>query len=590
MAHVWRVPEPDRPSEPIRPRRARRPGRLLAFGRRASRWLLWTIAGIAAFLLLVWIASYLADRPLTSYMERRVNSRLKGYSASLRRAHFNPFMFSMNLYDVQLVQDAHPEPAIAAFPHIWADLEWSSLLHGRLVAKFDFYDPVLYVDRNHLQQEAKDPTPVTQHGWQEALEEVYPFKINLFRVHNGTVSYLDRGGTRPLEVTKLKIEAHNMRNVRSKDREYPSSILAEAVVFGRGRAKVQGNADLVAEPRVTFKGDAHLDQIALDYFRPILERYHIVLRKGTLAADGSVEYGRDFENVELKMLEVTGLDADYDYRAAAPKPERAAAQKTKEKASEVSNAPRTRLKAQTIHVTGAVGMVNRSATPAYRAFFSDIDLTVKNFSNHFSEGPATARATAKFMGTGKTELTATFRPENNGPDFDLDARIDDTDMRPMNDMLRAYGKFDVARGLFSFYSELHVKNRQVNGYVKPLFRDMKVYDKRKDAEKSAFKKLYLKLIGGLSKLLENRTPRKEIATRTRIQGELGGGTKIGTWEAIANIVRNAFFRAILPGFDAELGGGGKGEKQERSSSAAPVPAVPAAPVDRAAAAVLSLRR
>ena len=157
-------------------------------------------------------------------------------------------------------------------------------------------------------------------------------------------------------------------------------------------------------------------------------------------------------------------------------------------------------------------------------------------------------------------------------------------MRPMNDMLRAYGKFDVARGLFSFYSELHVKSRQVNGYVKPLFRDMKVYDKRKDAEKSAFKKLYLKLIGGLSKLLENRTTRKEVATRTRIQGELGGGTKIGTWEAIANIVRNAFFRAILPGFDAELGGGGKGEKQERSSSAAPVPAVPAAPVDRAAAA------
>src|SRR5262249_14922464 len=154
----------------------------------------------------------------------------------------------------------------------------------------------------------------------------------------------------------------------------------------------------------------------------------------------------------------------------------------------VSNAPRTRLKAQTIHVTGAVGMVNRSATPVYRAYFSDIDVTVKNFSNHFSEGPATAHGTAKFMGSGKTVLAATVRPETNEPDFDLDVKFEDTDMRAMNDMLRAYGKFDVARGLFSFYSELRVKNRQVTGYVKPLFRDMKVYDKRKDAEKSAFKK------------------------------------------------------------------------------------------------------
>src|SRR5262245_43608636 len=150
MAHVWRAPQPDGPPEPIRPRRARRRGRVLAFGRRASRWLLWTVAGIAAFLILVWIGSYVADRPLTNYMERRVNARLKGYSASLGRSHFNPFLFSMNLHDVQLSQEAHPVPAIAAFPRIWADLEWSSFLYGRLVAKFDFYDPVLYVDRNHL--------------------------------------------------------------------------------------------------------------------------------------------------------------------------------------------------------------------------------------------------------------------------------------------------------------------------------------------------------------------------------------------------------------------------------------------------------
>jgi len=38
----------------------------------------------------------------------------------------------------------------------------------------------------------------------------------------------------------------------------------------------------------------------------------------------------------------------------------------------------------------------------------------------------------------------------------IDLRIDNTDMRGMNDMLRAHGKFDVVSGVFSFYSEVGV--------------------------------------------------------------------------------------------------------------------------------------
>jgi hypothetical protein len=107
-------------------------------------------------------------------MERSVNQRLKGYTASVRRAHFNPFTLSVNLYEVGLLQDAHPDPPIAHLPHVGADLEWSSLLHGRVVAKFEFIEPVLYVDRNHLEQETKDPTPLKEHGWQEASKPCTP--------------------------------------------------------------------------------------------------------------------------------------------------------------------------------------------------------------------------------------------------------------------------------------------------------------------------------------------------------------------------------------------------------------------------------
>jgi len=553
MAHVIRVPEPEREPDAQR-RRARRALHLVADAvRRLSRWVVWTAVAIAALLLLVWILSYALEQPLTAYMQRAMNQRLKGYTASVRHAHFNPFSLSMDLWDVGLVQNAHPDPPIARFPHIWADLEWASLIHGRIVAKFEFVDPFLYLDRNHLEAEARDQTPVQQRGWQDALEAIYPFKMDLFRARNGTVTYVEQGDARPLRLHGLSIAAHNIRNIHSPDRDYPSTIHAETTVFERGRVVIDGRADFLAEPHVTFKGDAHLEQITLQYLAPVLARYHIIVRDGILAADGSVEYGRDFQTAVLRTLEISGLDADYDYRPEPVKPERQVAQQAAQKASEVSNAPRTVLRADTVHATGTIGFVNHAVTPPYRVYVSDIDLAVKNFSNHFEHGPAIARATARFMGSGRTQIAATFRPETNGPDFDLDVRIEDTDMTRMNDLLRAYGNFDVVHGLFSLYSELHVKNQQVDGYIKPLFRQLKVYDKRKDADRSAFQKLYEKVVGGLSALLQNRTPRREVATKTTVRGELGGGSpRISTGQALVNLLRNAFFHAILPGFDEEV--------------------------------------
>jgi hypothetical protein len=95
-----------------------------------------------------------------------------------------------------------------------------------------------------------------------------------------------------------------------------------------------------------------------------------------------------------------------------------------------------------------------------------------------------------------------------------------------------------------------VKNGQVQGYIKPLFKDMKVYDPRQDKEKSLFHKLYEGMVGGIAKLLENK-PRKEVATKTEVKGNLDN-PKTDTWQALLNLIQNAFFKAILPGFEREI--------------------------------------
>jgi hypothetical protein len=152
------------------------------------------------------------------------------------------------------------------------------------------------------------------------------------------------------------------------------------------------------------------------------------------------------------------------------------------------------------------------------------------------------------MGSGASRATATFRPENKGPDFDLVAAIEHTDMKTMNDIFRAYGKFDVAQGDFSFYSELHVKQGALSGYMKPLFADVRIG--APGEKKSIGKKVYEAVVSGVSKILENRK-KKDVATVVDLSGRIDD-PKESVWQIIGKAIENAFIRAILPGFDRQV--------------------------------------
>ena len=254
--------------------------------------------------------------------------------------------------------------------------------------------------------------------------------------------------------------------------------------------------------------------------------------------------------VDLQGVQVDGLQGDYAYHPATAAPVAKAAKATAQAAQKASNAPDIVLKARRINVNDAtVGFVNEAAQPKYRVFLANTNLVIDNFTNQKSEGMGTAKLTGKLQGTGATTVTLTMRPENHGPDFDLNARVENTDLRSMNDLLLATAKFDVDSGLLSVFAEATVKNGYVQGYVKPLFKDLKVYEKEKDQDKTFGQKVKEKAIDVASKILKNH-PRKEVATVVPISGPLEN-PKAGTWPTLVGLVRNAFFKAILPGFERE---------------------------------------
>jgi len=154
------------------------------------------------------------------------------------------------------------------------------------------------------------------------------------------------------------------------------------------------------------------------------------------------------------------------------------------------------------------------------------------------------------MDSGEMKVEATFRPEKQGPDFALAVRIEQVRMPTLNDLWRAYEGIDTAAGLFSFYTELAVHQHRISGYAKPIFQDIQVSDPRTEQQKSIMDKVKEKVIGGLAKVLENS--RGEVSTKTDLSGTLDD-PQTSTWQIVLGLIQNAFFKAILPGFEHEIG-------------------------------------
>ena len=518
---------------------------------RLSRRTWWTIAIFGGTIALAVLLSFLIDEPLRRSVERQMNARLTGYSVSIGKLRFHPIGLSLTLSDLVFTQQANPDPPVGRIPRLDASVQWRALLSWKLVANFALDRPKLYVNLAHLRSEAADPEPVAKHGWQEAFQAIYPLKINQFTIVNGEVTYVDDGPFEPLELTAINLVADNIRNIRSRDREYPSPVHLDAVVFKTGKVTIDGQADFLAEPHLGIQADVALDGIELDYFKPVTRRYNVAVSKGMLSASGKVEYAPTIKVVDLEQATIRGVQVEYTHTPAQKGVVQEATAKTVKAAREASNEPGLLLRAKEMRVVDStVGFVNKAVNPPYRVFMSQVTLTLSNFSNQLADGTMVAKLTGKFMGSGAGAVTARFRPEKNGPDFDVNLSLENTDLRTLNDVLRAYGKFDVAAGTFSLFSELKVKDNRIEGYVKPLFANLDVYDPAQDRDKSLGRKIYEKVVEGASKLLKN-APRKEVATVATISGPVED-VKAHTLEVVGKLLQNAFFKAILPGFDEQV--------------------------------------
>ena len=516
-------------------------------------WWIWLMGSIAVLVIVAFGLGVFINEPLRHYVERQLNTHLQGYTVHVGKLDLHPLRFSVELFDVSIIQDANPDPAIVYVPRLSSSVQWRALLSAHVVSDIVVERPKIHINLKQFSQEATDEVPLKERGWQEAVQAVTPLKVNLLRVAEAEVTYIDQEPYEPLHLSQLNIRAENIRNIRSDVGEYPSPLHLQGVIFGTGHLWLDGQADFLATPHIAVKAQLGLENVPLNYIKPITSRYNIILNGGMLSGTGAIDYTPTRKVAHLQKATVHGLRVDYVHSPQTAVAEQERGKQVKQAAQEASNAPGLLLRADEVSIVKSqMGFSNEVANPHYRLFVTELEVHLTNFSNHLTEGTSIAKVTGKFMGSGQTLVGATFRPETNGPDFALAASIENTDMQAMNQLLRAHGNFDVVRGFFSVYTELKVKNGAVRGYIKPLFKEMDVYDVRQDQEKNLFQKIYEGLVGGVSQLLEN-SPRQEVATKADIVGHLDN-PRASTWQVLLNLIQNAFFQAIVPGFEREIRG------------------------------------
>lgn len=162
-----------------------------------------------------------------------------------------------------------------------------------------------------------------------------------------------------------------------------------------------------------------------------------------------------------------------------------------------------------------------------------------------TELPADFKAQGTTLGEGVLHLHVKLDPLAEAPRFDLEFGISDVDLVALNELLEAYGRFNVKRGTFEVFAEIAASEGTFDGYVKPFFEDLNVLELKEDA-KNPVKLVWQALVAGAVKIFKNH-PKDQVATKIPVSGTFEK-TDVAIWTTIVNVLRNAF----VEGFKARV--------------------------------------
>ncbi len=135
------------------------------------------------------------------------------------------------------------------------------------------------------------------------------------------------------------------------------------------------------------------------------------------------------------------------------------------------------------------------------------------------------------------------------PDFNYDLKLENLSLTSLNPAVKHYLNMDFEGGTISLYSELAMKDSSFTGYMKPIIKDMRIFNwKEEDRNLGGwFKEFFSE---GAQELLENQK-RQQFATRIPVEGRIDD-PKTGIMKAIFSAFENAYIEAFEYKLDKDV--------------------------------------
>lgn len=202
---------------------------------------------------------------------------------------------------------------------------------------------------------------------------------------------------------------------------------------------------------------------------------------------------------------------------------------------------------------GRVHFRNFTSEPKVDLVADRVHADVRNLSNAADasgERFASLDGSARVFGHAALETTAAFDPLGDFEDFEFQMRLTGVKLPRVNEFARAYANLDFAAGTGDLVIEASADDGRLDGYVKPLLRNVDVFKWEQDVarqEQGFLSAAWEAVADAGESILKNRAV-GQSATRVELSGTLRN-TEVSGFQALLAALRNAFVDAFRPYYE-----------------------------------------
>jgi hypothetical protein len=211
---------------------------------------------------------------LPYYVRDKINRELKtldNLHGRLDRVTMQLFRGSIQLHDMVLYnkQSADPLLPFVIIGHNDISIEWRKLIKGKVVVEVIIDTLVVNFTRPEEEVEEKDLINL-----KEILEDIVPFSVNVFRISNGRISFVDVNVSPYLEVylADLFLEVNNIQNVDELADSLPSRLRLESRIMNTGSLIVDAAFNLLIDKVPNFEYSIEVEDADLTEFNDYLKQ------------------------------------------------------------------------------------------------------------------------------------------------------------------------------------------------------------------------------------------------------------------------------------------------------------------------------